>query len=108
MNNLLAYIPANLPHELFQALLTTPDLRIERILSRGHASPEGVWLDQEEHEWVLLLQGAARLCFENSAATVEMKAGSWIYIPAHQRHRVDWTDPSQVTIWLAVHYRDEA
>ena len=107
LTNLFADIPANLPEELFQTLLAMPHFRIERIVSLGHASPDGVWCDQDEHEWVLLVKGAARLRFDGNEATVEMKPGSFINIPAHKRHRVEWTDPSQPTVWLAIHYRDE-
>ena len=72
-------------------------------VSHGHKSPEGFWFDQDQNEWVLLIAGAARLQFEDE--TVEMKAGSFVNIPAHRRHRVDWTDPDQPTIWLAIHYQ---
>lgn len=98
--NLLAEIPASLPQELLQTLLERPGLRIERIVSHGHASPPDFWYDQEEHEWVLLVQGAARLQFEDR--TVELLPGDYRYIPAHQRHRVAWTTPDEATIWLAI------
>lgn len=98
--NLLAQIPASLPQELLQTLLERPGLRIERIVSQGHASPPDFWYDQEEHEWVLLLQGAARVQFEDR--TVELSPGDYIHIPAHQRHRVAWTTPDEATIWLAI------
>ncbi len=98
--NLLAQIPTSLPHELLQTLLERPGIRIERIVSRGHASPSDFWYDQEEHEWVLLLQGAARVQFEDR--TIELSPGDYVDIPAHQRHRVAWTTPDEVTIWLAV------
>ena len=101
--NLFAEIPAELPEEVFQTLLHTPKVRIERIVSRGQSSPSGFWYDQDEHEWVLLLQGAARLRFEDGPP-LEMTAGSFVNIPAHKRHRVEWTDPGQPTIWLAVWY----
>jgi cupin 2 domain-containing protein len=101
--NMFADIPATLPNELLGTLLQAPGLRIARIVSHGHASPEGFWYDQENHEWVLLVSGAARLRFEGEE-TVEMKVGSFVNIPAHKRHRVEWTDPDQATIWLAVHY----
>jgi cupin 2 domain-containing protein len=65
--NLLADIPVDLTDELFQTLLSTPGLLVERIVSLGHASPDGDWMDQDRHEWVLLLQGAARLAFEGAA-----------------------------------------
>jgi cupin 2 domain-containing protein len=102
-NNVFEGIPAVLPQELMQTLLESPHIRIERIVSRGHASPDGFWYDQDQNEWVLLLTGKARLRFENREP-LELLPGSYLNIPAHSRHRVDWTDPTQQTIWLAVHY----
>ena len=90
------------PDELLTTLLESKNVRIERIVSYGHASPEGFWYDQDHHEWVLLLRGAARLILEDK--TVEMKPGHFVNIPAHQKHRVAWTTPDEPTIWLAVHY----
>jgi cupin 2 domain-containing protein len=103
LTNLLADIPADLPEELIQILLSTPDVRIERIVSLGHALPDGFWYDQEDHEWVLLLKGAARLRFEGEE-TIELRPGAFVNIPARRRHRVEWTDPHEPTIWLAIHY----
>lgn len=80
-------------------------MRIERIISHGHASPEGFWYDQPLNEWVILLKGVARLQFEDGM--VEMKPGDYVNIPAHKNHRVDWTTPEELTIWLAVHYGDD-
>lgn len=102
--NLLAGIPGDLPEEHFQTLLAENSLRIERIISLGNSSPPGFWYDQDTHEWILLLQGAARLRFEGQNQPLEMRTGSFINIPAHQRHRVEWTDPVTPTIWLAIHY----
>lgn len=102
MPNLLSSIPAALPNELTETLVQSKNVRIERIVSFGHASSPDFWYDQAENEWVLLLQGAARLRFENEV--VEMKAGDWINIPAHRKHRVEWTTPEEKTIWLAVFY----
>ena len=101
--NLFADLPSDLPEEIVQSLLDAPGLRIERIISRGHASPAGFWYDQPTHEWVLLVSGAARLRFEGEEP-IDMTPGAFIPIPAHQRHRVEWTDANQPTIWLAVHY----
>ncbi len=106
VSNLFSDIPADLPEELIQTLLSTSGLRIERIVSLGHASPEGFWYDQESHEWVLLVKGAARLRFEGEEP-VELQPGSFLNIPAHKRHRVEWTDPSEPTIWLAIHYEEK-
>jgi len=98
--NLFADIPIHLHAELFTTLLEAADVRIERIVSHGHASPEGFWYDQDQHEWVVVLKGAARLRFEDE--TVEMRPGDFVNIPAHRKHRVEWTTPDEPTIWLTV------
>jgi cupin 2 domain-containing protein len=103
--NLFANIPPHLPTELLTTLLESPNVRVERIVSHGHASPEGFWYDQAQNEWVLLLQGAARLRFEGETQPVELNPGDFLNIPAHQRHRVEWTTPAEPTVWLAVHHR---
>ena len=103
-DNLFADIPQHLPDELVTTLLDAANVRIERIVSHGHASPEGFWYDQDQHEWVVLLRGAARLRFEDDEQTVEMKSGDFINLPAHKKHRVEWTTPDEPTVWLAVHY----
>lgn len=103
MTNLFADVPQNLPTEIVTTLLRTGQIRIQRIVSHGQASPDGFWYDQDEHEWVVLLQGAATLCFADR--TVELQPGDFVNIPAHQPHRVEWTTPNEPTIWLAVHYR---
>ncbi|MBC7855888.1 MAG: cupin domain-containing protein [Pirellulaceae bacterium] len=102
MTNLYAELPAHLPDELVQTLFSAVHLRIERIVSQGHASPPEFWFDQAEHEWVLLMQGAARLRFDDEL--VELKPGDFLNILAHRRHRVEWTATDQQTIWLAIYY----
>ncbi len=102
--NLFTDLPANLPDELLTTLLEATNVRIERIVSHGHVSPEGFWYDQNDNEWVIVLKGAARLRFEDSI--LEMKPGDFVNIPAHKKHRVEWTTPDEPTIWLAVFYRD--
>lgn len=101
--NIFDNIPAILPEELFESLVKQKNLKIERIVSRGHSTNKGEWYDQPWDEWVLLLQGEAVLSYENGLE-VAMKAGDYINIPAHIRHRVDWTPPESDTIWLAIHY----
>lgn len=101
-SNLFADLPQHLPDELFTTLLEAASVRIERIVSHGHASPDNFWYDQDQHEWVVVMKGTTRLRFEDTA--VEMKSGDFINIPAHKRHRVEWTTPDEPTIWLAVHY----
>ena len=106
--NLFDGIPASLPDELTEILLSRRGLRIERIVSRGHASPEGFWYDQAEDEWVLLLAGSAGLAFEDEAEARTLGPGDHLHIPAHRRHRVAWTAADTDTIWLAVFFSDPA
>jgi cupin 2 domain-containing protein len=96
-------IPFDLPRELIEVLADGPGLRIERIVSLGHTTPEGAWFDQEEHEWVLLLSGSARMVFEGEPPFM-LLAGDFLSIPARCRHRVDWTDPDRPTVWLAIYH----
>lgn len=90
--------------EVFEELLCGSRFRVERIISTGQITPAGTWYDQENDEWVLLVSGAARLRFENEDSEVALRPGDFVNIPAHCRHRVEWTDPQQTTIWLALHY----
>lgn len=101
--NIFALIPDDLRYECFENILTGEHIRIERIVSQGHSSPASGWYDQDEHEWVIVLKGAADIEFDNQK-TVHLVSGSHLNIPAHQRHKVAWTDPDTETIWLAVYY----
>jgi cupin 2 domain-containing protein len=104
MNNLLANIPTALTEEVVQVLVESPGVRIERIVSRGQTTASGNWYDQPDQEWVLLLQGAARLRFADQDESIEMGPGDYVHISAHRKHRVEWTAPNQPTIWLAIHF----
>jgi cupin 2 domain-containing protein len=104
VENIYARIPKQLPEELVELLVRHPSFRVERIVSRAHATPDGEWYDQDAEEWVLLLKGAAGLLFEGSAEPIELKPGDYLTIPAHVRHRVAWTAQGQDTVWLALHY----
>ncbi|MCE7606538.1 cupin domain-containing protein [Vibrio fluvialis] len=103
--NLFETIPAELLNEQFTDLLRHHHVRIERILSKGHTSPESGWYDQDEHEWVLVLQGCGTVEFDNGESTT-LNVGDYLNIPAHTRHKVCYTSPEQVTLWLAVFYQD--
>lgn len=104
MKNLLADLPVQLPEELIETLAAADGVRIERIVSHGHASPAGFWYDQPQHEFVVLLTGAARLRFETEETARNLQPGDFTVIPARCRHRVEWTTPAEPTVWLAVHY----
>jgi len=101
--NIYSDIPADLPEEIFQTLAERGNVKIERIVSDGQATPAGIWYDQAWDEWVLLLSGSAGLLFEAEQQARELLPGDHIMIPAGCRHRVEWTNPVQKTVWLAVH-----
>lgn len=103
-SNLLLNIPAELRNEFVERIAYFKGTRIERIVSRGHSSAPGFWYDQAETEWVLLVQGAARIRFEENDEVVEMGPGDHITIPARAKHRVEWCPPDQDTVWIAVFY----
>ena len=100
--NVLDDLPDARAGEVTETLLAAPEMRIERIVSLGQASPPGFWYDQEEAEWVLLLAGAARLRFADEKQDRVLGPGDSVHIAPHRRHRVEWTDPAAPTIWLAV------
>ena len=100
--NLLRDLPDASGGEVIETLLAGPGLRIERIVSLGQSSPPGFWYDQRETEWLLLLVGAAQLRFADEAEARTLGPGDHVHIPAHRRHRVEWTDPTAPTVWLAV------
>ncbi len=104
MKNLYAAIPDTIDEELFEELLRAGQVRIERILSKGQTSPAEGWYDQEEHEWVLVLEGCGIIGFEDGRET-KLKKGDCLNIPAYVKHKVKWTDPDTTTIWLCVFYR---
>jgi cupin 2 domain-containing protein len=101
--NIFANIPGQLPEELFESIIKQDNVHIERIVSNGHVTDAGQWYDQTGDEWVILLQGRAKLLFEENQRLVTMIPGDYLLIPAHTRHRVEWTLPDFNTIWLAVH-----
>jgi cupin 2 domain-containing protein len=100
--NLFSNIPKELPEELVEVLAESSSVRIERIVSDRHASPEGFWYDQDQNEWILLVSGTAVLEFEDHK--VELKTGDHRVIPSHQKHRVASTSSTEKTIWLVVFY----
>ncbi len=105
--NLFRDIPENVPEELFTELASGGSTRIVRIVSTGHTTPEGEWYDQDDDEWVVVLKGKARIKFADGRDDLEMKPGDHVLLPAHCRHRVDWTSDEEPTVWLAVHFDAE-
>ena len=101
--NLFADIPGVMETEQLADLHAAPGIRIERIVSTGRATPTLEWLEQDWTEWVALLTGAAAIQLEGEPGPRTLEPGDWLLIPARKRHRVEWTDLSGATIWLAVH-----
>jgi cupin 2 domain-containing protein len=104
MENIYNNIPDHLPRELFDGILSGRDFRMERIVSRGHKTPEGTWYDQDEDEWVLVLKGCAGLCIQGRKEVIVMGPGDYVHLDAHVKHRVEWTDEAGETVWLAIHF----
>ncbi|MDY0189598.1 MAG: cupin domain-containing protein [Desulfuromonas sp.] len=103
MENIFASVPDAFHHEVVDELLNNSSVRVERILSKGHSSDEDFWYDQAENEWVVVVRGAGTILFADDRE-VHLHAGDYINIPAHTKHRVTWTDPDVVTLWLAIFY----
>jgi cupin 2 domain-containing protein len=101
--SLFADLPTRLPDERFDELLAGGRFRLLRIVSTGQATPPGQWYDQAENEWVVVLQGAAKVLIDGEANARALVPGDWLLLPAHCRHRVEWTVADQPTVWLALH-----
>jgi cupin 2 domain-containing protein len=102
-SNIFNNIADNLDEELFEDVLKNKKINIQRIVSQGHKSPESGWYDQDEDEWVIVLQGEAVVSFVDESET-RLKEGDYINIPAHVKHKVSYTSNSVQTVWLAIHY----
>ena len=103
LKNIFDNVPEFIPDEIFETILLSDKIKIERIVSKGQSSPQDFWYDQNQNEWVVLLKGKANLLFYQNEI-IELREGDYINIPAHKKHRVEWTDPDVETIWLAIYY----
>lgn len=104
MKNLFTNLPADQSQEAFEYLLEATNFHLERIVSYGQATPPDHWLDQDQDEWVILLKGGAGIQFQGESNSHELRPGDYFLIPAHRRHRVEWTAPGEPTVWLAIHH----
>jgi cupin 2 domain-containing protein len=107
-SNLFRDLPRASPDEMVQKLLIHGGVRIERIVSTGQSTPEGVWYDQSEGEWVVLLRGEAGLRFEDMNELMEMRPGDHVFIAPNRKHRVEWTSDQEPTLWLAIFLAPES
>jgi len=104
IKNIFNNIPQTISEDVFENLLESKTVRIERIISNGQSSAAGFWYDQNENEWVVVLKGKAKILFKKENREVILETGNYINIPSHEKHRVEWTDPNEITIWLAIFY----
>jgi cupin 2 domain-containing protein len=88
--------------ELFESIISNDNLLIERIISTGQTTAPGTWYAQEKDEWVIILQGEASLAYADGSQ-IKLITGDYLFIPAHQKHRVDYTSINPPCIWLAIH-----
>ena len=103
--NLYSKIPVDLTNEFLEVLTEGEGrIRVERIVSRQHASPPDFWYDQDSTEWILLMSGSAILQFAERDKTTKMIPGDWMEIAPHEKHRVERTSESEDTVWLAIHW----
>ncbi|WP_020407549.1 cupin domain-containing protein [Hahella ganghwensis] len=103
IGNIFASIPRDKSSEVFEFLAGAGQVKIERIVSQGHTSPDSGWYDQDQNEWVMVVKGTAVITYD-SGQDIRLQEGDYLNIPAHQKHKVSWTDPDTETLWLAVFY----
>lgn len=101
--NIFDCLPADTSREHFETILQNSEFKLERIVSYGQASAEGEWYDQDWDEWVLVIKGSAGLRLEGEEGIRTLKPGDTVFLPAHLRHRVEWTQADSETVWLALH-----
>lgn len=104
VSNIYSGVPKEFSGEMFEEIIRGGSFYLERIISKGHSTQKGQWYDQDRDEWIMLLKGGAGLMIEGEDELIILKPGDHLHLPAHIRHRVEWTDPTQETIWLALHY----
>jgi cupin 2 domain-containing protein len=83
--------------ERFTVLAKLPGATIEQIVSGTLSGP--VSFEQAHDEWVVVLEGGARLIVDGTE--LELESGDWLLLPAGCPHTVLETQPG--TSWIAVH-----
>jgi cupin 2 domain-containing protein len=107
MNNIYARIPEGFREEMFEDILHGGAFKLKRVVSQGQATALGQWYDQDRDEWVVLLSGSAGIRVEGQEEVMVLKPGDYVHLPAHQKHRVEWTDAKAATVWLAIYYQPD-
>lgn len=102
--NFFEHIDFDNNKEIIDILHNKNNIRIERIISNGQTSPETFWYDQEENEWLIVLDGEAEIEYFDSS-TIFLQTGDYLLIPAHKKHRVKYTQSDANTLWLAFFFK---
>jgi cupin 2 domain-containing protein len=103
VNNIYKTYEIDKENEIFDILFSGKNVKIEKISSFGQVTPHDDCYDQSWDEWVLVLKGNAVLRFFEPMEDIIMHEGDFVFIPSHKRHRVEYTDPEKITLWLAIH-----
>ena len=88
-------------NEVINNIIDNKSVKIERIVSTGQSSPDNFWYNQNQNEWVVVLQGYGVIEYTDGSS-IKLSTGDSLYIPAHKKHRVQET--TNPTIWLAVFF----
>ncbi len=65
----------------------------------GNITQKDFWYEQEEDEFVVIIEGSAKILYDDGTI-FDLKKGDSLYIKAYQKHQVIYT--KNHTIWLAV------
>lgn len=99
--NIFDVTPKSSNEEVFTDLLKKDNVHIEKVISYGQVTPVDQPYIQGHDEWVLVLNGNARLKLEDKEYL--LKEGEYLYIPKGVKHWVTYTN--NPTIWLAIHFK---
>ncbi len=107
VENLLREPVPSTGHETNRVLHFGKGWRLELIVSCAACSQENFWYEQEEHEWILILRGSARLRFKKDNHIVDLNVGDQLHLLPYSSHRVEHTDSGSGTIWLALFWDEQ-
>lgn len=85
--------------EIVEMLKENENVRIEKIISTGQTTD---WMEQEQEEFVMLIQGEAIIEYKNKKQ--ELRAGDTVIIKKNEKHRVVYTSENPCCIWICVFY----
>lgn len=104
--NIFDNIQVDKKNENFFEILHSKTVKIEKIVSNGQKTPKNYWYNQDRNEFVIILDGFAKVEIKegDSIKEVELSKGDYLDIKANIEHRVSYTCEENPTVWLAVFY----